>query len=62
MKSEWRVTSQMIGNVRMYAPYRLKDVNTTDHAGNREEGGAYVTDRDLAVKNVAELNAEETKK
>ena len=38
MKSEWRVTSQcFIGSEkRVYQVYRLRDIHTIDHSGNRE--------------------------
>lgn len=42
MKSEWRVTSQVIGGISKYAVYRLLNVNAVDHASNREYAGDYI--------------------
>lgn len=52
MKSEWRVTTNYIatdeGRVPMYGVYRLRDVDATDHSGNREMAGRWYEDRELA--------------
>jgi hypothetical protein len=37
--SEWKVTSNIIGGVKMYAVYRLIDTQKTDQSGNREFAG-----------------------
>lgn len=54
MHSEWKVTSQYIGDEKMYAVYRLRDINAVDHSGNREYAGGYTSCRDVAVT-VAEI-------
>ena len=36
MKSEWKVTHQGIDGAAIYQVYRLRDVNSVDHSGNRE--------------------------
>ncbi len=36
MKSEWRVTSNWIGGVKLYSVYRLLDITEVDHSGNRQ--------------------------
>lgn len=56
MKSEWRVTSNIIGSEKMYAVYRLIDAQKTDHSGNREFAGEYVKNRGAAEFVVTELN------
>ena len=62
MKSEWRVTSNSINGKKMYAVYRLRDINAVDHSGNREYAGGYVSSRETAAIVAAELNKrEETK-
>lgn len=61
MKSEWRVTSLWIGDVRMYAAYRLLDMDMPDHSGNREYVEYYVDDRDAVVRAVKALNEMEVK-
>lgn len=59
MKSEWKVTSQYIGDTKMYALYRLKDINATDNSGNREYAGEYIESRDRCVAIAAAMNAKE---
>ena len=59
MKSEWKVTSQVIGDRRMYAVYRLLDVNEVDHSGNREFATDYLRDRANAEIAARELNEKE---
>jgi hypothetical protein len=61
MKSEWRVTSNSINGKKMYAVYRLRDINAVDHSGNREFAGGYVNNRDTAAIVAAELNKQEEK-
>ena len=34
--SEWKVSRNYIGGMKLYQVYRLLDVNGVDHAGNRE--------------------------
>ena len=54
MKSEWRVSSNPIGaNEFLYQVYRIRDLEKTDHSGNREIFDSYVS------KEVAEMKAEE---
>ena len=40
-KSEWRVTSNVIGGTWLYAAYRLIDVTEPDNSGNREYCGGW---------------------
>lgn len=67
MKSEWRVSSNIINGRKMYIAYRLRDVNGIDHIGNREYNensgapyyrGGYTEERALVERLVAELNKE----
>ncbi|MEN6391061.1 MAG: hypothetical protein ABFD04_11650 [Syntrophomonas sp.] len=62
MKSEWRVTSNIIDGEKMYAVYRLRDAQKTDHSGNREFAGEYVKDREQAEFVAANLNLAEKEK
>lgn len=39
MKGEWKVASIYAAGLRLYQIYRLRDVNATDHSGNREYTG-----------------------
>lgn len=48
MKSEWRVTSNIIDGRKMYGVYRLYDRQKIDHSGNREELDRWFDDRELA--------------
>ena len=61
MKSDWKVTSNIINDKKMYAVYRLRDVNEVDHSGNREFAGGYIGSRTTAQTVVNLLNIEEAK-
>ncbi len=56
MPSEWRVTSNYIGDKKMYGVYRLRNINETDHSGNREQVGGWMAYRQAAVELAAALN------
>lgn len=56
MKGPWKVTSQVIGDCKKYAVYRLIDINEVDHSGNREFAGEYVEDKQAALFVAQELN------
>lgn len=56
MKSEWRVTSNLFGDIKMYAAYRLLDISEPDHSGNREYGKGYTENRGEAEEEAATLN------
>lgn len=56
MKSEWRVTSNLIAGERCYSCYRLKNVEAVDHSGNREELGRWFGTRKAAQVVADELN------
>lgn len=60
--SEWKVTSNSINGEKMYAVYRLRDVNQTDHSGNREYKTDYMPYREVALSIAAQLNESEAKK
>lgn len=47
MKSNWKVTSQSINDTKMYAVYRLRDVNEVCHSGNMEYATIYNNNRPL---------------
>lgn len=59
MQGKWKVTSDFIGDQKMYRVYRLRDTAKVDRSGNREFHGGYVKDRDLAAAEAAALNKEE---
>lgn len=54
--SEWKVTSQFIGEEKMYAVYRIRDISAVDYSGNREYATDYIADRGEALKIVNKLN------
>jgi hypothetical protein len=56
MKGPWKVTSQVIGDRKKYAVYRLIDINEVDHSGNREFAGEYIDDRHIAESVATSLN------
>ena len=53
---KWKVTSNYIGGDKMYAVYRLRDVNEVDHSGNREYAGGWTYNRDSAQVVADQLN------
>jgi len=58
-KSDWMVTSNSINGKTVYGVYRLKDISTVDHSGNRENYGDYYEDRESAEKLAKQLNEED---
>lgn len=56
MKSEWRVTSQIINGETLYAVYRLYDKDGIDHSGNREFATGYTPDERKARTVAKKLN------
>lgn len=59
-QGKWSVSSQVLGDTRKYAVYRLRDVHAVDHNGNREwDGRGYTANRQDAVDWADELNAQE---
>lgn len=61
LKSEWRVTSNVIDGLTMYGVYRLLDVDEVDHSGNREHHGGYFGHKEVARKFADMLNAKDEK-
>ena len=59
MKSEWRVSSNPIGQGDfLYCVYRIRDIEKVDHSGNREIFDSYIS-RDIAEMKASELNRKE---
>jgi len=56
LHSEWRITSNYIGSDKMYAVYRLRNINEVDHSGNREFSGGWTANKQVAIDLAAELN------
>lgn len=54
--SRWKVTSNLIGGDKMYAVYRLRDINAVDHSGNREYAGGWTSNREGAQIVADQLN------
>ena len=59
MKSKWMVSSQVINGIKLYSVYRLRDVDKTDHSGNRETCSGFFEDRDSAEESAEMLNDKE---
>ena len=59
ISSEWRLTSNRIDGVKVWAVYRLYDVNEVDHSGNREYATKYMADKEEAEEIARKLNAGE---
>ena len=60
MKSNWRVTSNVINGKTMFGVYRLLDTKETDHSGNREHQHLWTADRRVAEGLAETLNQAET--
>ena len=56
MKSEWRVTSNIINGETKFGVYRLLDTKETDHSGNREHQSLWTADRKVAEGLAGTLN------
>lgn len=54
MVGKYKVTSQYIGDEKMFAVYRSKDTDAVDHSGNRELATGYMSNKEEANR-VAEL-------
>ena len=61
MTGKWKVASQYIGGEKMYAVYRLRNVDEVDHSGNREYAGGWTDDKEVAVEAADQLNGREDK-
>lgn len=48
MKSEWKVTANIIDGKKVYGVYRIIDTTEVDHSGNREMTGGYTCYREAA--------------
>ena len=59
MKGPWSVTSQFIDSERIFQVYRLRDVDTVDHAGNREYEQEIFLSRTAAERHAHTMNATE---
>lgn len=59
MKSEWRVTLNIIGGEKKWGVYRLRDKDAIDHSGNREELGRWFDDEAIAQVYADVMNEEE---
>ena len=59
MHSEWRITSQYIGDEKIFQVYRLRDVTAVDHSGNREYTGEIARSEEEAQALLSEVNKNE---
>lgn len=57
--SEWRVASNSIDGNKIYAAYRLRNINEVDHSGNREYAGGWTSNREAAQIVADQLNQKE---
>lgn len=53
---KWKVTSNPIGGMSMYAVYRIRDIDAVDHSGNREYATGFMDDKQEAQKIADRLN------
>lgn len=59
MGSKWKITSQHICGARMYAVYRVKDINRTLCSSNMEMGSEYMEDENEVQLIADKLNKRE---
>ena len=60
MQGEWKVTSNIFGGKKVFAVFRLRDVDATDHSGNREYATEWLESR-AEAEAIAEMkNLQET--
>ena len=59
MKSEWRVSLNIINGEKKYIIYRIKDIHEVDRRGNREYVGEYISDKNMALNLADVLNGKE---
>ncbi len=52
--SEWKISSNIVAGKKFFQVYRLRDVNETDHSGNRETRGGLYESR-LDAEKLAEV-------
>ena len=56
MKSEWRVTNNVMMGDKTFGVYRLIDIDVVDHSGNREFQDIWHKERCDAMKVAKRLN------
>lgn len=56
MRSKWKVSSQHIGDEKVFQVYRLRDISKVDHSGNREYAGEIMYDSNAAYAIAEGLN------
>ena len=59
MKSEWKISRQYLGGIKVYQVYRIKDMRIVDHSGNREYAGGLTDDETAAMALAEKLNREQ---
>jgi hypothetical protein len=59
MHGKWKVSSQFIGDEKVFWVYRLKDISKVDHSGNREYAGEVIYVQNAAYVTVEALNSGE---
>ena len=57
MHGKWKVSSQFIGDEKVFQVYRLRDISKVDHSGNREYRGGIIYDQEAANVIAEGLNA-----
>ena len=58
MKGKWKITSQRLDGKKVFAVFRLRNVDELDHSGNREFATGYM-DKQKAEEIANELNGSE---
>lgn len=54
--NNWKLTTNVIDNKKIYGVYRIINTNETDHSGNREMVGFFPS-KEEAMAKVKELNS-----
>lgn len=60
--SQWKVTSNYIGETPIFAVYRIRREGEVDHSGNREYIANFFSEREIAQRFADALNGTQVKK
>lgn len=56
MKGKWKVSSNYVGDEKVFQVYRIRNTDEVDHSGNREYYGGIHTDKEKAALMAEKLN------
>lgn len=56
--SDWKISSNMVEDIKIYSVYKIIDEKEVDHSGNREYAGFYYN-REDALREIEKRNKKE---